>query len=91
MHRTPQFTPSQLAAPYALPFDGPGHGELHDVPQLLTAVLSAHVPPQSWVPEGQPHAPAWHVIPTGQAWADPQPPQLRVSDCSSTHPPAQAL
>ncbi len=58
LHAIPHAFPLHVAAPYAPPFVGPGHGALHAAPQLLSAVLLSQLPLQSCVPAGHAQLPA---------------------------------
>ncbi len=49
MHDQPQLVPLQVG----VEFEGPAAHGVHDVPQLLTEVLSAHVVEHWWNPELQ--------------------------------------
>jgi hypothetical protein len=80
----PHFTPSQVALPRELPFEGPGQA-VHAPPQLAIDVLSAQTPMQSWVPGGHPQTPFVHEAPG--AHDTPHAPQFFASVCSSTHAP----
>ena len=57
MQLTPQLVPLQVGLPNELPFVGPGHAELHAVPQLVSPRLLSHVPPQLWDPAVHRHFP----------------------------------
>jgi hypothetical protein len=60
-----QFTPHDVPSQAANPLVGTAHGwqELAPVPHDWVDVLLSQVPPQLWVPPGQPHPPPWHVMP----------------------------
>lgn len=83
LQRTPQLKPSHVAMP--LPDVGPGQVVLQARPQEVIAVLLAHVPLQSWVPNVQVHSPSVHCLPPRQLL--PHVPQFAGSDKVSMHVP----
>jgi hypothetical protein len=74
-----------------MPFDGMGHDEQDVGPHESTDELLAQAPLHSWVLPWHLHAPPWQLFPAPQANDGPQPPQLLLSACSSTHAPPHAV
>jgi hypothetical protein len=76
-----------------VPAVGLGHADLQrpPAPQPFCGPIVWQVPLQSTMPTGHAHLPAWHVLPPVHAKMVPQPPQLALSVCSFTHPPAQGV
>jgi hypothetical protein len=83
----PQLVPSHVAVAFAGGVQG--WQELGPMPQVLTEVLLAQVPPQPWVPPGQTQALLWQIIPPPQTW--PQVAQFCGSLVKSTQPLLQGL
>jgi hypothetical protein len=83
--------PLHVATP--VPAVGPGQAGLQrpPAPHPLVGPIAWQVPLQSTVPAGHAHRPVWQVLPPAQAKMLPQPPQLLLSVCSLTHPPAHGV